>query len=266
MNKIYPVFFALIMVSNVQAVKPCAADADTLALWHLDEAGTVAGTVDASGHKMDLKKEGKGELKSVKGIFGNAVTGFHPQGGKDQRLLAPPPYKLGNPPTQTFEAWIMWPDAKLLPRSKNNPRGWYLGQVLFLRSGSLMPVRFELQKGGEYGRMQVTFISKKGAKPVVFAADLPKIEAGKWYHIAMTTEPQGKDFEVKFFLTPQDNTEPVLKPFATHVFKNFKPSPYAYIFRLGEDGHTGAFPFTGVIDEVRISKVARKSFDTFENK
>ena len=242
---------------------PCKSDADTLALWHMDEAGPVKGSVDSSGHKMDLKVNGKGELKRAKGLFGNAVTGFHPQGAKDQLLLAPPPYKLANPSSQTFEAWIMWPEAKLLPRSKTTPRSWHLGQVLFLRTGSLMPVRLEFTKGGEYGKMQVKFAAKKGAKPVRFAADLPKIEAGKWYHVAMTTEQKGKDFEVKFFLSPQSNTDPLLKPFASHVFKDFKANSNTYILRLGEDGHTGAFPFTGVIDEVRVSKVARKSFDTF---
>jgi hypothetical protein len=255
---------ALSMGAGLYGAKPCKSDVHTLALWHMDESGPVKGSKDASGHKMDLKKVGKGELKSVKGIFGNAVTGFHPQGAKDQLLLAPPAYRFANPSSQTFEAWIMWPEAKLLPRSKTTPRSWHLEQVLFLRTGSLMPVRYSFVKGGKYGKMQVRFAPKKGAKVVAFSADMPKVEAGKWYHAAMTTEQKGKDFEVKFFLTPQDNVDSVLKPFAVHVFKDFKANIVGYVYRLGEDGHTGAFPFAGVMDEVRISKVARKSFDTFD--
>lgn len=257
-----------IIIANVLAVgitcyaaQPYQTDNDTIALWHLDEPVPATAFANSSRSKYQLKKTGKGELKSVEGILGRAITGFQPQGGKDNRILAG---YLPNPPAQTFEAWLMWPDTRFLPRSSNNPRGRKVTQTLFLRTGSMMPIRCDFIHGGENGFIKLSLAQKSGAMPVTFKAPLPKIEAEEWYHFALSTEQKGNNLEAKFYLTSKNTTIVSPKPFACHIFENFKQTPHWYYFRIGESGHTGSVPFAGIIDEIRFSKIARTTFDTLK--
>lgn len=262
MNKKLATLSIIAIGLTVNAAQPYKVDDNTIALWHLDEAPPVKTFVNAANPKMLLNKQGKGELKSVKGIFGRALTGFFPQGVRDNRLLAPKSVSIPNPPTQTFEAWIMWPDSRFMPRGTKNPRGGKASQVLYVRTGSLMPVKCSLDAGGPYGILCYRVAGKRGDKPQVFTAPLPTVEPEVWYHVAIVSEQKTEGLDVKLYISSASSNNVTPKPFAVHLFKNFKQTPRAYFFRIGEGAHTGANPFAGIIDEIRISKVARTIFDT----
>ena len=253
---VLPILFPAILL----AATPQQADENTLALWTMDDVDAKNVVVkDQSNHGMDLKVAGVGELKFVPGLFGQAVDGFDPQSNKDNRYLTPPAYKLKNPATQTFEAWVCWPTDKDLPgRSK---------QTLWRNSGSRSPFTFYFQKDKD-GDLQMTLElrdAKKFKEATIESAtyyfdELPK--AGQWYHAAYTLEQVDEDLHVKFYFSHQSQTNINPKPLVEIVVENFKYDVGVFVHRLGEEGQTGSDPFKGMIDDVRISKIARTTFDT----
>lgn len=245
---------------KVNAATPQKADANTIALWSMDDVPTdVVVVKDQSGHQMDMKIAGEGTLQFVPGLFGQAVDGFDPQSTKDNRYLTPPAYKLANPSTQTFEAWICWPTDKDLPSREK--------QTLWRNAGSRAPLELYFLKDKD-GDIELTlslrdakkFNEAKMEPATCYLNETPK--AGTWYHLAYTIEPQGENLLVTFHFNPQTITETSPKPLAQIKIDNFKFDSGTFVYRLGEQGQTGSDPFKGMIDDVRLSNIARTTFDT----
>ncbi|MFG0249609.1 MAG: LamG-like jellyroll fold domain-containing protein [Phycisphaeraceae bacterium JB051] len=251
-----------VTVLSVQAWAATAqkADENTIALWTMDDVEPDPVVVkDGSGHKMDMKVNGEGALKFVDGLFGKAVDGFDPQGNRDNRYLQPTAYKLSNPQTQTFEAWICWPDKKDLPGR--------VRQTLWRNAGSRTPLHFYFLKDKD-GDIELTLLLREAKKTneakteyVTWYLDKTP-EPGQWYHVAYTIEPKDQGTMVKLYFNPQTVTQTSPKPLVELHLEKFKFDTGRFVFRLGEEGQTGSDPFKGIIDDVRFSKVARTTFDT----
>lgn len=250
----------LVGVNQLHGAAAQKSDSDTIALWTMDDAAATPLIInDQSGHKMDMTVAGEGSLTQVPGLFGQAIDGFDPQGNKDNRYLTPPAYKLDNPSIQTFEAWICWPDKKDLP-SKDR-------QTLWRNAGSRAPLHFYFVKDKD-GDIEMT-LALRDAKNfndatveyVTWYLDKTP-EPGMWYHVAYTIEPKEQGTLAKLYFNPQSVTETSPKPVAEVTLATFKFDNGRFVFRLGEEGQTGSDPFKGIIDEVRVSKIARTTFET----
>jgi hypothetical protein len=226
----------------------------------MDDVPTDAVVVkDQSGHNMDMKVAGEGSLQFVPGLFGQAVDGFDPQGTKDNRYLTPPAYKLANPASQTFEAWICWPTAKDLPSREK--------QTIWRNAGSRAPLELYFVKDKD-GDIELTLALRDAkkfneAKVEYVTWYMDKVPtAGTWYHLAYTIEPKDNGSSIKFYFNPQTVTEIAPKPSFEVVLDSFKFDSGTFVYRLGEQGQTGSDPFKGMIDDVRLSNIARTTFDT----
>lgn len=243
----------------VHAATSQKADDHTIGLWDMDDVTTDPVTVkDQSGHKMDLTVNGTGQLKFVPGLFGNAVDGFDPQGNKDNLYLMPPAYKFTNPSTQTFEAWICWPTAKDLPGRKR--------QTLWRNAGSRAPYHFYFVKDKD-GDVEMTLALRDAkkfseAKVEYVTWYMDKLTPGMWYHVAYTIEPKDGGTHVCLYFNPQTVTQTSPKPVLDTVLEKLKYDTGCFVVRLGEEGQTGSDPFMGMIDDVRVSNIARTTFDT----
>lgn len=250
----------IVLPAVLFAATPQQADEHTLALWTMDNVDAKNVVIkDQSNHGKDLKVAGVGELQFVDGLFGKAVDGFDPQSNKDNRYLMPPAYKLKNPSAQTFEAWICWPTNRDLPT--------HVRQTLWRNSGSRAPFHFYFQKDKD-GDLEMTLAMRDAKKykdatveyATYYFEELPK--AGQWYHVAYTLNQVEKKLEVKFYFSNQTQTNISPEPVAEIVIENFKYDTGLFVHRLGEEGQTGSDPFKGMIDDVRISNIARTTFDT----
>lgn len=257
---IMPCLLLLVCMQVLEAATPQKADSDTLALWTMDDVNLADVVVkDQSGHQMDMKIAGVGSLTFVPGLFGQAVDGFDPQSNKDNRYLTPPGYKLDNPATQTFEAWICWPQKQDLPSK--------VRQTLWRNAGSRVPIHFYFVKDKD-GDIEMTLALRTAQKFKDATAEyvtwyLDKMpEPGMWYHVAYTIEPKGAGTMVKLYFNRQTDTDTSPKPVAEIFLDTFQFDVGRFVHRLGEEGQTGSDPFMGIIDEVRVSKIARTTFDT----
>ncbi|HCD32767.1 MAG TPA: hypothetical protein DER01_10205 [Phycisphaerales bacterium] len=250
----------MLSISTLSAATSQKSDADTIALWTMDDVNPDQVLIkDQSGHNMDLKVAGEGSLSFVPGLFGQAVDGFDPQANRDNRYLMPPAYKLDNPATQTFEAWICWPDKKDLPGK--------VRQTLWRNAGSRAPVHFYFVKDKD-GDIEMTLAMRTAQKfndatveYVTWYLDKTP-EPGMWYHVAYTVEPKAQGTLAKLYFNPQSVTETSPQPVAEVSLDTFKFDHGRFVHRLGEEGQTRSDPFKGINDEVRVSKIARTTFDT----
>ena len=246
-----PVLLAACLTGRAFAAEPSPlkADAHTILLLHFDEqSGVIA--KDSSGARLHFRFDRKPRTPkwSNKGLFGGAVeldgdNADHDGDGKGDAdsLLAWADGKLVPAPHLTVEFWIKptrppdLPVQALLSRSGTVARH----NFWITRSGLFFELNFD-QKGRSVWR------SATSAQGVI----VPHV----WQHVAGTYD--GTHLRVYHNGREVGSKKVDLKP---HMKGN------RGLTTIGRDNdlrpHVGIRSFAGLIDEVRISKVARTKFD-----
>ncbi|AHF94441.1 hypothetical protein OPIT5_16085 [Opitutaceae bacterium TAV5] len=251
----------------LRAAVSYAVDTDTLALWRFDEtANPPSAYADAGGSPaLQLTATGIGDLQSVPGLLGRAVTGFHPQGTTDNRRLYLDSYtQPANPSIQTFEIWVRFDDASILPHETPSGSGWANRQVLFRRAGSRQPVSFYFTDDdtGENARLCLELRDAAGVSRKLFHDLGRSIERDRWYHVAFSIRQDGSDVVARLYLQDEFGGYDAASPVAAGTFASFTYDTGVFPVSIGEAGQTGIDPFTGTIDEARLSKTERTTFAT----
>jgi peptidoglycan/xylan/chitin deacetylase (PgdA/CDA1 family) len=278
------------VVCQAEILGPYTPDADTLHLWHMNE--TTAPVVDAAANGTDLTALENGatlgneSYSGVKG-FGTALGTCPGSAGQDCYLAALP---LQNGPADnvtityagssdafTYEAVVR---IDFNPTASFGSDGWGQGRNLFMQiingdadENANRVFQFRLAPIGTLngnGSVLLEFINiNKGASPQSLTAAIPAegpdaIREGSWYHVAVTYtgQPDQPD-NLKFYWTSLDPSRVAANQIGTGQMTQSLPSGCAPDFAIGQTGRQSPVTptpnnnFVGLIDEVRMSGVAR---------
>lgn len=246
-----------------------APDMHTVALWHFESKGDqpaykaiVATVMDSSGNGYHLRGEG---LKNVQGVTrqDRAVGGFTGKIGLTSIVPIP------DPPNQTFETWVMWDSETLLPH--NFPKE----QTILVKSVSdTYSLRLSFQKVGASAEVELVIHQKDRLSPSRVRSlrhNLGQtIKPKVWYHLAYTIEISNfggnsniPDTHTALFWNDENNASSTPLPVIQNTFYDFIFSADGWHYRIGKRYGTGDVYFAGRLDEIRLSNIARKQFDTF---
>lgn len=235
------------------AIVPYTPDADTVVLYHFDDATDSLTATDAAGN-FDVSASSS-PFAGVAGPGGLATAG----GTFDapSRLLTHPNLSqaevdLFNTETFTIEAWIYNLDTSYVP-----------GGVFQYRNGnnSRLSLRFDTGKIGiGIQRMDTgNFHLIQTTNPLVWEEDT-------WYHVAVTYEGDGtgNDSLVNFYRTAPDDPLYVANLIETLTgVPDINPlTPGSRLHIGGNDGNSTRM-FGDYIDELRFSNVVRTEFNVF---
>ncbi len=295
---------ALILPAGVQAgLAPYAVDANTLHLWHLDEAAPPCADSVAGGTNLTVLAGGAtlGNL-SFTG-FGNAlstVDGGQPGGNLaaaiDAALSPLPlvngagdnvPWSFANPGTGafTFEAlvWIGFDPAANLGTGgtgRNLPMQIITGEQDGTGGGvrswqfRLDPVGFNPNADGftvALVQPALEFINvNNGASPQNFVTRIPTngvdaIASNQWYQVAVTYSGSANTAgNLLIYWTLMDSNRPAAAQLSSRQMTLGLNASGSVDLCLGNTGRTTPNNnFLGLIDEVRISSVARSPTNFF---
>jgi len=211
------------------APAPVAApDAETALLLHFDDgAGRLAKDSSANSLRATVAR-----AEWVDGRFGKALR-FD---GKDAFVDVgnPPALLFGKDTDFTVECWVNVPTD--VPKAfsfiiTSRLRGDEPGFSIYLHKNMFL---------------QAVVADKVNATELLTSR--AALNDGKWHHIALVAERKGK---LSLFI------DGALQA-ATDMSRIVNPDNANRPLRIGDRGHDG--DFVGLIDEVRISKVARKEF------
>ena len=254
-----------------ESVAPIA-DSATAALWHFDELGgqTVA---DATPAKLDGVAGLDTQVEF--GRFGRARS-FVNSANSFALVDANPLLDLRAP--FTIEAWIRprsYPDqilAAVVSRMQNtgNQRAYILGltggqQPLGSPSDPLFATDPRLQIG-EPGHLWFAFVPRGAWSGLYSFISVGIIDTNRWTHIAVTYDGTAVRFYVDGRLDSQHAasgeparvTAPLMigNSFDVNVLTDFSGQLQVQSGR----NPTFSYPFDGLIDELRLSSVARTEF------
>jgi peptidoglycan/xylan/chitin deacetylase (PgdA/CDA1 family) len=284
-------------VVRAEILGPYTVDADTLHLWHMNEA--TAPVADAVPNGTDLTALENGatlgneSYSGVKG-FGTALATYtgNPatrpgSAGQDCYLAALP---LQNGPADnvtlayagssdafTYEAVVR---IDFNPTASFGSDGWGQGRNLFMQiingdadENANRVFQFRLAPIGTLngnGSVLLEFINvNKGVSPQSLTAAIPAegpdaIREGSWYHVAVTYNGQADQPDnVKFYWTLAEPSRLAANQIGTGQMTQNLPSGCAPDFAIGQTGRQSPVTpapnnnFVGLIDEVRISGIAR---------
>lgn len=259
--------------AKVTGVKPYAGGSNIIALWHFDEDNATsprdysapakpvpAPTPPTVDKRLLFKTTNPGDLSSVDGLFGNALTGFATP-GYDNVCFMTQQGGVPNPATQTFECWVKFPDSALLPHES-------MEQFIMARRGGagVKTVAFYFVKdASNVGWLKVDVRSTAGVtKTIPYQLGATTVVKNKWYHIAYSLEPEGANLRVKIYLQEKDRGVYNPGTAVNWLEPNFTyDSVNMYNISIGEDGATNPRGFSGIIDEVRYRDIASGQFETF---
>ncbi|MFA9480056.1 LamG-like jellyroll fold domain-containing protein [Phycisphaerales bacterium AB-hyl4] len=253
------------------SVQPYVADANTIGLWHLDETNDPPTTfADASGNNYTLTYEAAGSAtvsaESVAGLFGQGVTGFRQGGSTDNLRLSATGVAGTNPATQTFEAWMMWENEADLPQNTTGGGAFNAWQTLMHRSQHQQILRLEPNgTGGAQIHYRVRTQAPSGgtARTEDTYFDMGEILANTWYHLAVSMEEVGDDLIVRMYWNDVNTGTATPNPVVTNVLEDFTyDSRWWNNMWIGGNTLSGVDGFAGIIDEVRLSNIARTEFNT----
>ena len=214
--------------ADAPAPAPAAPDPDTALLLHFDDGeGRLAKDSSANNLRVTVTR-----AEWVDGRFGKALR-FD---GKDAFVDAgnPPALLFGKDTDFTVECWInVAADAPkefmfvITSRLRGDEPGFsiYLHRNMFLQAVVADKVN------------ATDLLTSKAA-----------LNDGKWHHVALVAERKGK---LSLFI------DGALQA-AADMTRIVSPDNPNRPLRIGDRGHDG--DFAGMIDEVRISRVARKEF------
>src|ERR1035437_10162412 len=267
--------------SSAQAliVGPYSLDASTLHLWHLNETAVPA---------LDSAPDGT----NLTALGGSATLGNASYAGFSTALstattlgdyLAPRtlaadtsdntlmPYDDPATGAFTYEAMI---------RVDFNPATFNRGNVpLYLicaeNETADRPFQFRIHTNGVAGSgvLILQFYNLTGVGNTPFIATIPTngadaILQGKWYHVAVTFDGAAAGGHLKFYWTRLDPNTGQANLIASTTMANLAPlvTTSGVDFSLGNVGrNTPNGNFVGLIDEVRVSRIARTAADMMFN-
>lgn len=283
--------------AHAEILGPYSPDADTLHLWHMNEA--TAPVADAAPNGTDLTALENGatlgneSYTGVKG-FGTALGTYtgNPatrpgSAGQDCYLAALP---LQNGPSDnvsmsyagssdafTYEAMVR---IDFNPTASFGADGWGQGKNLFMQivngdadENANRVFQFRLAPIGTLNgnnSVLVEFINiNKGVSPQSLTAPVPAegpdaIREGSWYHVAVTYNGQPDQADnLKFYWTSLDPSRVAANLIGSGQMTQNLPSGCSPDFAIGQTGRQSPVTpqpnnnFVGLIDEVRISGIAR---------
>ena len=260
-------------------VGPYSLDASTLHLWHLNES-TVPALDSAPGGTNLTALGGSATLGNTSSAgFGTALSTATTTGDyvapralaadtSDNTLMT-----YDDPATGafTYEALI---------RVDFNPATFNRGNVpLYLicaeNEAADRPFQFRIHTNGVTGSgvLILQFFNLTGVGNTPFIATIPTngvdaIIQGKWYHVAVTFDGAAAGGHLRFYWTRVDPNTVQANLIASTTMANLAPlvATSGVDFSLGNVGrNTPNGNFIGLIDEVRVSGIARTAADMMFN-
>lgn len=201
---------------------PLEADKHTVGLWHFNEGtGTVAW--DASGKGNDGTLHGLAESDWVKGRFKKGLR-FEGKGGHVD-MGDPNDNSLEASGTYTLESWIRtktMDSDMIISKKGDGPRGFYLATT-------------------DDGKLKVHF---QGDGGVASYNSNSVINDNTWHYLVVVIDANG----VNTYIDGSFDSSSDSNPGDCSNTMNFK---------IGVSEHSSAYWYSGIIDEVRISNIAR---------
>jgi peptidoglycan/xylan/chitin deacetylase (PgdA/CDA1 family) len=285
------------VVSQAEILGPYTPDADTLHLWHMNETTAPVVDAAANGTDLTALENGatlgNESFTGAKG-FGTALATYtgNPatrpgSAGQECYLAALPLQKgpadnvtisyAGSSDAFTYEAVVR---IDFNPMASFGADGWGQGRNLFMQiingdadEDANRVFQFRLAPIGTLNgnsSVLLEFINiNKGVSPQSLTAAIPAegpdaIREGSWYHVAVTYtgQPDQPD-NVKFYWTQVDPARVAANQIGTGQMTQSLPNGCAPDFAIGQTGRQSPVTpvpnnnFVGLIDEVRMSGVAR---------
>src|ERR1035441_7519647 len=260
-------------------VGPYSLDASTLHLWHLNETAVPA--LDSAPGGTNLTALGGSATlgTAASARFATALTTATTSGDYlAPRALAAdtsdnPLMTYDDPATGafTYEAMI---------RVDFNPATFNRGNVpLYLicaeNETADRPFQFRIHTNGVAGSgvLILQFYNLTGVGNTPFIATIPTngadaIIQGKWYHVAVTFDGAAAGGHLSFYWTRVDPSRVQANLIASTTMVNLAPlaTTSGVDFSLGNVGrNTPNGNFVGLIDEVRLTRIARSAADMMFN-
>ncbi|MFW6161778.1 MAG: LamG-like jellyroll fold domain-containing protein [Planctomycetota bacterium] len=233
-------------------VRPHIPDADTAALYHLDETSGAA-AADDSGNGLSLTAA-TSPLSGADGVVGiSAAAGPFASGSSElRRTLSAPEVALFDTEQFTVEAWVRDPqlnfdhDGVFTYRDGGDSRF----QFGVLGTAGRLALGIQRDDTGGYYNMQTGGLSW---------------DEDNWYHIAVTYDANtdaANDSIVTFYQTPYGATDAIQ---VAQLFgqPDLAPLTAGGTLRLGAFDGIDNRAFGGWIDEVRYSNVVRSDFNLY---
>jgi len=285
------------VVSKAEILGPYTPDPDTLHLWHMNETTAPVADAAPNGTDLTALENGatlgNESYTGAKG-FGTAVATYtgNPatrpgSAGQDGYLAALP---LQNGPADnvtisyagssdafTYEAVVR---IDFNPTASFGADGWGQGRNLFMQiingdadENANRVFQFRLAPIGTLNgnsSVLVEFINiNKGVSPQSLTAAIPTegpdaIREGSWYHVAVTYNGQADQTDnLRFYWTLVEPSRVAANQIGAGQMTQSLPSGCAPDFAIGQTGRQSPVTpvpnnnFVGLIDEVRISGIAR---------
>jgi hypothetical protein len=267
--------------SSAQAliVGPYSLDASTLHLWHLNE--TTVPALDSAPGGTNLTALGGSATLGAAAYdgFGTALSTATTSGDylavrtlaadtSDNTLMT-----YDDPATGAFT-------YEAMTRVDFNPATFNRGNVpLYLicaeNEAGDRPFQFRIHTNGVAGSgvLILQFFNLTGVGNTPFIATIPTngldaILQGNWYHVAVTFDGAAAGGHLKFYWTRMDSDRVQANLIASATMANLAPlvTTTGVDFSLGNVGrNTPNGNFVGLIDEVRMSRIARPPTDMMFN-
>lgn len=284
-------------LARAEILGPYTPDENTLHLWHMNEATAPVADAVANGTDLTALENGatlgNESYTGAKG-FGTALgtytgnpTARPGSAGQDCYLSALPLQNgagdnvtmayAGSSDAFTYEAIVR---IDFNPTVAFGADGWGQGRNLFMQiingdadENANRVFQFRLAPIGTLNgnsSVLLEFINvNKGVSPQSLTAAIPSegpdaIREGGWYHVAVTYngQPDQPD-NLRFYWTHLDPARVAVNPIGTGQMTHSLPSGCAPDFAIGQTGRQSPVTptpnnnFVGLIDEVRISGIAR---------
>jgi len=284
-------------VAHPEILGPYTPDPDTLHLWHMNESTPPVVDAAANGTDLTALENGatlgnesyvnaKGFGTALGTYTGNPAT--RPgSAGQDCYLSALPLQNgagdnvtisyAGSSDAYTYEAMVR---IDFNPTASFGADGWGQGRNLFMQiinadadENANRVFQFRLAPIGTLNgnsSILLEFINlNKGVSPQSLTAAIPAegpdaIREGSWYHVAVTYngQPDQPD-NLRFYWTLLDPSRVAANQIGTSQMTQSLPGGCAPDFAIGQTGRQSPVTptpnnnFVGLIDEVRISGIAR---------
>ncbi len=269
--------------SNDVGYRPYEKDEHTLHLWHLDEKGPPF--LDSGGSETPLRgllNLASPEVTSLRGL-GTGISFHFNVGGSPRKsdlkgaiLLAAPslhnssednvpnpfPY-FGKSGAFTYESIVK---LDLLPSAVG---GIGLGLITMDGDSADRIFNFRIERDGFLAFIPLAHSGAAGGALATIPTSGPDaIDAQHWFHVAVTYDGNaGSTNNLKLYWTRLDGRPCVANLIGRGTLSN-NLNGVLGDFAIGNearafDGNAEAEPFPGIIDEVRISDLAREPSDFF---
>lgn len=255
---------ALLGTLPSHAQSPYTADSSTLILYHFDEEAGTSVVIDSSGHDRNATRgdassggaaalPGMGYAQSPTSGLNKRTNWTESNGPTDPSSFL---YTLGQGDF-TIEAWIRLDSLDFSSR-----------YIMTVQSGTVVQpeLSFSILKTG--GNFYLALGDVSGPNRVYTSGASLNLQVDQWYHVAVTATDigNGKSTYRFYFNTPGSdiNPNPIYTNTNTHMFPSAEDTVPRRLEIGNYYGNNGLTFFPGSIDELRISDIARTTFETLQ--